>query len=216
MILTAFSWKPLQLNPPEETTMVEKSLIFYSLSTCGYCEVTKKMLDDLKVEYESIVVDQLPAEEKEEAIQEILKFNPRCSFPTLIFGSKVIVGMKLQEIKDMLGVRTEVDELHDTLRKIQEPKGYFFNRDKEKTFQLLKALLINKDRYGYMSCPCRLAAEDREKDRDIICPCVYREPDIEEFGSCYCNLYVSKEWNDGSIERHLVPERRAAEHFFKK
>ena len=196
--------------------MVEKSLIFYSLSTCGYCEVTKKMLDDLKVEYESIVVDQLPAEEKEEAIQEILKFNPRCSFPTLIFGSKVIVGMKLQEIKDMLGVRTEVDELHDTLRKIQEPKGYLFNRDKEKTFQLLKALLVNKDRYGYMSCPCRLAAEDREKDRDIICPCVYREPDIEEFGSCYCNLYVSKEWNDGSIERHLVPERRAAEHFFKK
>jgi ferredoxin-thioredoxin reductase catalytic subunit/glutaredoxin len=196
--------------------MAEKSLVFYSLSTCGYCQITKKMLDDLEVEYESIVVDQLPADEKEETIQKILKFNPRCSFPTLIFGEKVIIGMKLQEIKDMLGVRTEVDELHDILRKIQEPKGYFFNRDKEKTFQLLKALLVNKDRYGYMSCPCRLAVEDREKDRDIICPCVYREPDVEEFGSCYCNLYVSEEWNDGSIERHLVPERRTAEHYANK
>jgi ferredoxin-thioredoxin reductase catalytic subunit/glutaredoxin len=196
--------------------MVEKSLIFYSLSTCGYCQTTKKMLDDFKVEYESIVVDQLSADEKEKTIQEILKFNPRCSFPTLIFGEKVIIGMKLQEIKDMLGVRTDVDELHDMLCKIQEPKGYFFNRDKEKTFQLLKALLVNKERYGYMSCPCRLATEDREKDRDIICPCVYREPDVEEFGSCYCNLYVSKEWNGGAIERHLVPERRTAEHYVKK
>ena len=51
--------------------------------------------------------------------------------------------------------------------------------------ELLDALLINKERYGYMACPCRLAAEDREKDRDIICPCVYREPDVAEFGSCY-------------------------------
>ena len=193
--------------------MTEKSLIFYSLSTCGSCKVTKKMLDDLEIEYDSIVVDLLPADKKKEAVKDITRFNPRCTFPTLIYGDKVIIGMKLQEIKDMLGVRTEVDKLYDTLQKIQEPKGYFFNRDREKTFQLLRALLVNKDRYGYMSCPCRLAAEDREKDRDILCPCVYREPDVQEYGSCYCNLYVSKEWNEGTIERYLVPERRTAEHY---
>ena len=50
--------------------MAEKSLIFYSLSTCGYCELTKKMLDDLAVDYEPIVVDLLPLEEKEKAVQE--------------------------------------------------------------------------------------------------------------------------------------------------
>lgn len=197
----------------EIVTMGKKSLIFYSLSTCGYCEITKKMLDDLGAEYESFVVDLLPADQKEEAMQEIIKFNPRCTFPTLIYGDKVIIGMKLQEIKDMLGVRTEVDDLYETLQKIQEPKGYYFNLDREKTFQLLRALLVNKDRYGYMSCPCRLAAGEREKDKDIVCPCVYREPDVREFGSCYCNLYVSKAWNDGAIERHLVPERRAAGHY---
>jgi ferredoxin-thioredoxin reductase catalytic subunit/glutaredoxin len=193
--------------------MAEKSLIFYSLSTCGYCELTKKMLDDLAVDYEPIVVDLLPVEEKEKAVQELKKINPNCTFPTLICGDKVVVGMRPQEIKDMLGLHTEVDELYETLRKIQEPKGYYFNRDREKTFQLLRALMTNKDRYGYMSCPCRLAAGEREKDKDILCPCVYREPDVEEFGSCYCNLYVSRAWNEGAIERTLVPERRSPDHY---
>jgi len=193
--------------------MAEKSVILYSLSTCNYCELTKKMLDDLAVEHEVIAVDLLAPDEKEQAIQELKKVNPNCTFPTLICGDKVVVGMRPQEIKDMLGLHTEVDELHDTLRKIQESKGYYFNRDREKTFQLLRGLITNKDRYGYMSCPCRLAAGEREKDKDILCPCVYREPDVEEFGSCYCNLYVSRAWNEGAIERTLVPERRSPDHY---
>ncbi len=77
--------------------------------------------------------------------------------------------------------------------------------------ELLEALLINKDRYGYMTCPCRLASGDREADKDIICPCVYREPDVKEYGSCYCNLYVSKEWNEEAIPHAYVPERRPPE-----
>ena len=76
---------------------------------------------------------------------------------------------------------------------------------------LLEGLLINKERYGYMCCPCRLAARDREADRDIICPCDYREPDVKEYGSCYCNLYVSKEWNEGTVPNVPVPERRPVE-----
>lgn len=102
-------------------------------------------------------------------------------------------------------------QLHDALQKIQEPKGYFFSNDRERVFELLDALLINKERYGHMACPCRLASGDREADRDIICPCEYREPDVAEFGSCYCNLYVSREWNDGTIPHDYVPERRPPE-----
>jgi ferredoxin-thioredoxin reductase catalytic chain len=75
--------------------------------------------------------------------------------------------------------------LYEMLRKIQEPMGYFFNREREKVFDLLNALLLNRDRYGYMCCPCRLASGDREWDRDIICPCFYREDDIREYGRCY-------------------------------
>jgi len=103
---------------------------------------------------------------------------------------------------------TKVQELYETLKSVQEPKGFFFNNDKERVYELLEALIVNKERYGYMSCPCRLSSGDREKDKDIICPCVYREPDIREYGSCYCNLYVSKEWNEGKTPRVYVPERR--------
>jgi len=102
-------------------------------------------------------------------------------------------------------------QLYDALKKVQEPKGYFFSNDHERVMELLDALLVNKKRYGHMVCPCRLASGDREADRDIICPCVYREPDVAEFGSCYCNLYVSRKWNDGTIPHDYVPERRPPE-----
>ncbi|MFO8112900.1 MAG: ferredoxin-thioredoxin reductase catalytic domain-containing protein [Desulfosalsimonadaceae bacterium] len=105
----------------------------------------------------------------------------------------------------------KAEELYEKLRKIQEPKGYFFNKDKELVFDLLNGLLTKKERDGYMACPCRLSSGDYESDKDIICPCIYREPDVKEYGSCYCSLYVSKEWNEGSIPHVVVPERRPPE-----
>lgn len=102
----------------------------------------------------------------------------------------------------------DVDKLFERLKKINEAQGYYFNRDHERVCELLAALMVNRRRYGYMSCPCRLAADDREHDRDIICPCEYRAPDVAEYGSCYCNLYVSREWNDEQIKHQHVPERR--------
>jgi ferredoxin-thioredoxin reductase catalytic subunit len=103
------------------------------------------------------------------------------------------------------------EELYEKLRKIQEPKGYYFNKDTAFVMELLNGLLENKERYGYMACPCRLASGDREADKDIICPCVYREPDVREYGACYCALYVSREWNEGKIPHVHVPERRPPE-----
>jgi ferredoxin-thioredoxin reductase catalytic chain len=102
----------------------------------------------------------------------------------------------------------DAEKLYNTLRGYQEPLGYFFNRDRDTVFSLLEGLILNKERYGYMSCPCRLASGSQEKDRDIICPCVYRVPDLKEFGSCYCGLYVSREWNEDKVEHVYVPERR--------
>ncbi len=101
------------------------------------------------------------------------------------------------------------EQLYDKLKVIREKQGLIFNKDRFKTLELLEGLLVNRKRYGYMSCPCRLSSGDLENDRDIICPCLYCQPDIEEFGSCYCNLYVSKEWNEGSIAQVYVPERRS-------
>ncbi|MFC1884194.1 ferredoxin-thioredoxin reductase catalytic domain-containing protein [Thermodesulfobacteriota bacterium] len=108
----------------------------------------------------------------------------------------------------------DAEVLLENLRKIQEPKGYFFSSDKERVMELMEALNENKERYGYMSCPCRLASGNREKDKDIICPCEYREADVREYGSCYCNLYVSEEWNKGELSHEYVPERRPPEKSF--
>ncbi|MDL2275193.1 ferredoxin:thioredoxin reductase [Desulfosarcina sp. OttesenSCG-928-G10] len=103
-------------------------------------------------------------------------------------------------------------ELYEKLEKINAPKGYFFSDDTARVNELMQSLLVNKDRYGYMACPCRLASGDRENDRDIICPCAYREADVAEFGSCYCNLYVSSAWNEGKIPRpDYIPDRRPPE-----
>lgn len=106
---------------------------------------------------------------------------------------------------------TEEEQLYARLKAIQEKQGFFFNRDRSLVRELLEGLLANRERYGYMSCPCRLAAGDLASDRDIVCPCRYREEDVPEFGSCYCGLYVSREWNEGAVAHRYVPERRPPE-----
>ncbi len=191
--------------------MISKKIILYSLTTCVFCQAIKKMLDDLEITFQCIQADELPDKERKRVVKELKKVNPKCSFPTVVIGDETVVGYKVQEIKEKIGVRTEVDELYDMLKKVNEPKGYYLNGDKEKTFELLRSLLINKKRYGYMACPCRLASGVRENDRDIICPCIYREPDVQEYGSCLCSLYVSPDWYTGKIARQAVPDRRPPE-----
>jgi ferredoxin-thioredoxin reductase catalytic subunit len=72
-------------------------------------------------------------------------------------------------------------------------------------------LVTNEERYGYPSCPCRLASGNFEFDRDIFCPCDYRDPDVAEFGACYCALYVRKDVFEGKTPLQPVPERRPKE-----
>ncbi|MGB9853762.1 MAG: ferredoxin-thioredoxin reductase catalytic domain-containing protein [Candidatus Bathyarchaeales archaeon] len=89
--------------------------------------------------------------------------------------------------------------------------GYYLNPDHEFLQSLLEGLKKNEERYGYPSCPCRLASGKFEFDRDIICPCDYRDPDVEEFGACYCGLYVRKDVFEGKTLIQPVPERRPLE-----
>ncbi|MBW1735916.1 MAG: glutaredoxin family protein, partial [Deltaproteobacteria bacterium] len=76
----------------------------YTLSTCGHCKATKRMLDECKVEYEFEDVDILQGEERAAILEEIRKWNPDCSFPTIIIGDRVIVGYKEQELREALGL----------------------------------------------------------------------------------------------------------------
>lgn len=86
--------------------------------------------------------------------------------------------------------------------------GYFLNPDTDFTKNLVRGLMVNEQRYGYPACPCRIASGKREQDLDIICPCDYRDTDLEEFGACYCALYVSGEITRGEKTVGPIPERR--------
>lgn len=102
----------------------------------------------------------------------------------------------------------EINSLYKKLDREAEASGYHLNPDKEFTKELVKGLLENKKRYGYMACPCRLADGVKKEDLDIICPCDYRDADLNEFDACYCALYVSKDVLDGKKTVGSIPERR--------
>ncbi len=89
--------------------------------------------------------------------------------------------------------------------------GYFLIPDAELLQGFLEGLKTNEERYGYPTCPCRLASGVLDYDRDIICPCDYRDPDVAEFGACYCRLYVNRDVSEGKKELPSVPERRPLE-----
>ena len=82
--------------------MSDKPVKLYSLSTCSHCKSTKKFLNECTIQYEFVDVDLLEGEERKAIIEDIKKLNPRCSFPTIIIGEKVIVGYKENEIKEAL------------------------------------------------------------------------------------------------------------------
>ena len=84
--------------------MSEQPVKIYTLSTCSHCKSTKKLLSECMAEYDFVDVDLLSGEEKESIIEDIKGLNPKCSFPTIIIGDKVIVGYKEEEIKEALGI----------------------------------------------------------------------------------------------------------------
>ena len=84
--------------------MSEKPIKVYSLSTCSHCKSTKKFLSDCTILYEFVDVDLLEGEERKAILEDVRKFNPKCSFPTIIIGDKVIVGFKEEEIREALGL----------------------------------------------------------------------------------------------------------------
>lgn len=84
--------------------MTDKKIKIFSLSTCSHCKSTKKLLSDCTVQYDFVDVDLLEGDERKAILEDVKKFNPKCSFPTVIIGDKVIVGYKEDKIKEALGL----------------------------------------------------------------------------------------------------------------
>jgi ferredoxin-thioredoxin reductase catalytic subunit len=103
---------------------------------------------------------------------------------------------------------SEVDRLYERLFREAESAGYHLNPDVAFTKELVRGLITNERRYGYWACPCRLASGNKQEDLDIICPCDYRDPDLNDYGACYCALYVSDAVRKGEKKAGSIPERR--------
>jgi len=105
-------------------------------------------------------------------------------------------------------IEKKAKALMERLDREAETGGYHLNLDAEMTLDLCRGLVRNIGRYGYMACPCRLADGNKDADLDIICPCDYRDPDLEEYGACYCALYVNEKIKRGEDRAGSIPERR--------
>lgn len=78
-------------------------VMLYALSTCGWCKKTKRLLNELGVEYHYVDVDLVTEEQQGNVLDEVKGWNPRGTFPTLIVNDECIVGYKEEKIKEVLG-----------------------------------------------------------------------------------------------------------------
>ncbi len=101
-----------------------------------------------------------------------------------------------------------IEQTLQFMKMVAEHQGWKLNPDEEFIQMLAEGLTTNYNRYGYYACPCRDADGMREKDKDIICPCAYCRPDQEEYGHCYCGLYLTKEFYETGKKPASIPERR--------
>ncbi len=78
-------------------------ILLYALSTCVWCKKTKRFLNNLGIDYSYIDVDLLEEKEKEKIKKEVKRWNPQCSYPTLVINDdKCIVGYKKEKIKELI------------------------------------------------------------------------------------------------------------------
>ncbi len=102
----------------------------------------------------------------------------------------------------------KVESTFKRLNEEAEKFGYHLGPDTEFVKELVRGLLANEETYGYWACPCRLPDGNKADDMDMICPCYYRDADIDEYGTCYCALYVSDEVKNGTVQLEPIPDRR--------
>ena len=76
----------------------------YTLSTCPYCRMTKKYLDEQGVEYDCTEVDLLEGDEKDAAVAEVLRLSGGKSFPVLVVGNEICVGFNKGRINTLFGL----------------------------------------------------------------------------------------------------------------
>lgn len=78
---------------------VKSRVFLYALSTCVHCRAAKRLLNELGTPYDHVDVDLLPPDQMQECLNEMSQYNPAQSFPTMIIGSKIVVGDMEDDIR---------------------------------------------------------------------------------------------------------------------
>lgn len=77
------------------------SVMLYSLSTCVWCKKTKNLLTEMNIAFDYLDVDLLDQENKAKAVEEVKRWNPDCSFPSLVINQRqCIVGFDEKKIRE--------------------------------------------------------------------------------------------------------------------
>lgn len=76
----------------------------YGLSTCPYCKMTKRYLDDNNITYTMVEVDKLEGDERQSAIDTVKSLSGGTSFPVLSAGDQVVVGFNKTKLASVLGL----------------------------------------------------------------------------------------------------------------
>jgi glutaredoxin-like protein NrdH len=82
-----------------------KKVMLYALSTCAWCKKTRRLLDENNVEYDYVYVDLLKGYERDQVLETVRKWNPRCTFPTVVVDdAEVVAGFKEERLREVLGL----------------------------------------------------------------------------------------------------------------
>ncbi len=100
------------------------------------------------------------------------------------------------------------DDTLQFIRNAAKHNAWAVNPDTGFVETLAEGLTVNVNRYGYYLCPCRDGDGSRAEDKDIICPCVYAKKDVDEYGQCFCGLFLAPEKAEEDPSVSQIPERR--------
>jgi len=80
-------------------------VLIYAISTCAWCRMTKKFLNDNDIEFEYVDVDLASGKDHERIREEITSRGAEPSYPTIIVdGKTVITGFRKDKIKEVLEI----------------------------------------------------------------------------------------------------------------
>jgi glutaredoxin-like protein NrdH len=82
----------------------DTKIVLFALSKCPACRKTKDLLNKYSARYLCIDIDTIDSQSRDKLRSKLKQYNPRETFPTLVFdrGKEVVVGFGEEEIVNAL------------------------------------------------------------------------------------------------------------------